>query len=262
MKIIKNISQMARNIQYAARYAGWRYSFNFLKVDNISDDFSLQNRDNIIVIAPHPDDEVIGCGGAIARACKNGSKVGVIFITDGSHGTASGRFDEKLIDIRKNEALAGLREFGDIHTKFLGYSDGGFRARKMIALEEIKLIKSFSTNQKVVLFSPWAFDDNCDHQEVAKLTKMIVDMGGGKFVREIWQYEVWSPLVPNVILPLGKFAAAKERAIGKHKSQLASIDYKKAITGLNTYRGAINYCNDPAEAFCVLSPRKYNKIIK
>lgn len=253
---------MARNIQYSARYAGWRYAFNFLMIDDISRNSSLLNCDNIVVIAPHPDDEVIGCGGAIASACKNGSKVGVVYITNGSHGTASGRVDEKLIDIRKKEALAGLRELGDIHTKFLGYSDGNFRASRWVALEVIELIKSFSTNQKVVLFSPWAFDDNCDHMEVAKLTKMIVDIGGGKFIREIWQYEVWSPLVPNMILPLGKFAATKERAIGKHKSQLTKINYKKAIFGLNAYRGAINYCNGPAEAFCVLSPRKYKKIIK
>lgn len=253
---------MARNIQYSARYAGWRYAFNFLMIDNISDN-PLSNHKNIIIIAPHPDDEIIGCGGAIARASRNGSKVGVIYITNGSHGTATGKADKKMIDIRKNEALAGLIVIGcGIRTKFLGYSDGNFRATKKIALEVIELIKSFSTNQKVVLFSPWAFDDNCDHMEVAKLTKMIVDIGGGKFIREIWQYEVWSPLVPNVILPLGKFAATKERAIEKHKSQLTKINYKKAIIGLNTYRGAINYCNCPAEAFCVLSPKKYKKLIK
>lgn len=92
----------------------------------------------LLVIAPHPDDETLGCGGVIARAARDGVPVAVVFVTqgDGSRATAAREFKRlqprpaQLIAMgrmRQEEARAALTALGvsgdALH--FLGYPDGG-----------------------------------------------------------------------------------------------------------------------------------------
>ena len=42
--------------------------------------------ENIIVFAPHPDDDIIGCGGSIARQLQQGNKVSIVYLTSGDAG--------------------------------------------------------------------------------------------------------------------------------------------------------------------------------
>jgi hypothetical protein len=63
--------------------------------------------ENVLILAPHPDDEIIGCGGAIIKHRNKGSKIFVIYLTDGREGNK--KIDPMVLsNMRREEAKAGL----------------------------------------------------------------------------------------------------------------------------------------------------------
>jgi len=260
--MISNIKELARNIQIIARFAGYRY-FKYAFTKNfglrvVSRPFN--NQDSVIILAPHPDDEVIGCGGALALAARASARVGVIYITNGSHGTTSGKKDSNLIKARRREALVGLKVIGkNIRTKFLGFDDGGYRHNDNAAIQIASLIQK--EPGFVHVFTPWYFDDNSDHVEVTKTLLLALNLIDKSQIK-IWQYEVWAPLVANTILPIGKVASKKVAAIKNHKSQTYCRNYESATLGLNNFRAMAADTKEPCEAFFVTDVKTIKKIFK
>ncbi len=83
----------------------------------------------VMVVAAHPDDADIGCGGAIARLSAEGRKVVVVVVTDGSEGGEDPAMpDEHLRDVRESEQRAALRELGVEDVEFLRFPDGRLEA--------------------------------------------------------------------------------------------------------------------------------------
>lgn len=85
---------------------------------------------SVLVFAPHPDDDVIACGGTIARRTACGRRVGIVYSTDGSrsHSAVLGMdtpTPEELTVIREGEARAAARRLGvdDADLRFLGFTD-------------------------------------------------------------------------------------------------------------------------------------------
>ena len=76
---------------------------------------------NILVVAAHPDDEVLGCGGAIARHRQHGDRVRVIFIADGV-GARLANFEDSLKE-RKNSAYSALRALDVDSIEFFDFPD-------------------------------------------------------------------------------------------------------------------------------------------
>ncbi len=255
--MLSNIREGVRNLQVTARLSGWRYALlSFAKghigVEIKPKPFGKNNQ--VVILAPHPDDEVLGCAGALLGA----RHALVIYVTDGRHGTPSGKASNRLINVRQKEAVAGLRSLGDkIDTVFLKNSDSSLKPTNAIAKTVANHITNFSKGD-TYLFVPWALDDNRDHKAVAQLARKVIRMMPDNTVKEIWQYEVWSPLIPNRFIPLkGAAIRRKTKAIAAHRSQLKSRAYDKAIAGLNAYRGAIAGIDCPAEAYLALSSKEF-----
>src|SRR5579862_8825221 len=91
---------------------------------------------SVVVLAPHMDDETLGCGGTIARHVRAGADVTVVFLTDGRHGGASyvglpeserERSQSRLVEIRKEEARSAARILGVGSLHFLDAEDGKLR---------------------------------------------------------------------------------------------------------------------------------------
>lgn len=79
----------------------------------------------VLVIAAHPDDADIGCGGSMARLVESGRRVVVAVVTDGSEGGEDPSIpDEELRDLRESEQRAALHELGVDDVEFLRYPDG------------------------------------------------------------------------------------------------------------------------------------------
>jgi len=98
----------------------------------------INKNDRLLILAPHPDDETIGCAGVIQQALKAGAEVRVVYLTNGDHNEFAFIVYEKRITfrraefihmglVRRQEAIAAMRLLGLSQDKltFLGYPDNG-----------------------------------------------------------------------------------------------------------------------------------------
>ena len=96
---------------------------------------------NILIVAAHPDDEVFGCAGTVAKFIKNNWNAHLLFFTDG----VSARKNEKNLELkikrRKSAALRSSKLLGIKNVKFLSFPDNGLDKVKLI--EVIKEIESY-----------------------------------------------------------------------------------------------------------------------
>jgi len=206
----------------------------------------------ILVIAPHPDDELIGLGGTLRLHILNKDIVKVIYITDGSTGFPKSyrpthREKQEMADKRELEAREGMEVIGVSDLTFLEYKDDKFSINDNILKYMIQLLNNM---QPDIIYIPYFFDTNRDHQQTLNI--MMKTLEQSKLSTKIAMYEVWEPLTANFIVGIDKVASTKEEALKVHKSQLNSINYLYSAMGMSAFRGAINEAGDYAEAFLVL----------
>ncbi len=173
---------------------------------------SKLKRKNILVVAAHPDDEVLGCGGTIARHTQHGDRVTLVVMTDGvgsrDYQPASRRSAGKRsaggpgVVKRKRECAASCRILGidrkDIH--WLGLADqclDGYLLLDLVKrLEEVKIL----TTPDIVYTHFWG-DLNLDHQLTCRaVLTAFRPMPSGKHAR-VFQFEV--PESTYLSIPLG-----------------------------------------------------------
>jgi LmbE family N-acetylglucosaminyl deacetylase len=134
----------------------------------------MRSPDRLLVVAPHPDDDAIGCGGTIARSAARGASVSVVYVTDGaaSHPNSKRYPPENLRALREREAGLGLRRLGVTKEPvFLRVPDGQVaslsareRGLAIAALEEC--IRASACD---VVFGPWRNEPHPDHAGTAAL---------------------------------------------------------------------------------------------
>lgn len=212
---------------------------------------------NVLVIAPHFDDEVFAAGGTLARFADAGSKINILYLTDGARGTASGQKAKDLISVRKEEAKNALEKLGaGIAMQGWDYPEG-----KIGFDEELKekLKKLISELRPSHLFIPLFSDANDDHSAAYKVAAVAIAKNISTLKdSEVWQYEIWTPLIPNRLVPIGATVEKKRLAICEHKSQIDCRGYNDGILGLNNYRGFITAeLKEPAEAFFALPAERF-----
>ncbi len=251
--IDKTIKQAIRNVKHLRQSMTWQEMYGYAMHQpgkGVLDFEKDPTQQTVLVFAPHPDDEVFGCGGAIALHRQHNDAVHVVYLTDGSRGNKSGKADKSLVAVREDEARRGLEQLGGAESYFWRFGDGQFEASQTA----VGLVKGMLEKlQPTIIYLPFCTDDHPDHQAVVPLlyealreTKLTQGL-------EIRQYEIWSTLIPNCIVNIGTVLEEKQRAIKAHKSQAESRMYYEGILGLNYYRGAMSNLQDPAEAFFVLS---------
>lgn len=203
----------------------------------------------IVVIAPHPDDEVIGPGGTLLRAQARGSGITIVFLTDGEP------IAEKAAS-RRAEAEQVCDRLG-FSSRFLGLPSGMLSASQ----EAIGALgKTLADLTPDILFLPFMLDDNDDHRAASYIFASVAETFQLNRGLEIWAYQVYSALPANLLVPLGEFAGRKVEAIRMYESQSEVRDWAHFALGLNAYntRLAPRACMDPyLEAFFVIPLRDY-----
>jgi N-acetylglucosamine malate deacetylase 1 len=179
----------------------------------------------VTAIAPHADDEAIGCGGTLALA----AEASVIFLT------APGA--------RRDEALASCEVLGVRETRFLDFTDGQVPETPDA---EAALEDAPRELAPEVLLVPWPLESQRDHAAAARLAARVAARVGSP---AIWCYEVWSPLDPNQLVDISSVVDVKRAAIARHASQVAELDYADAALGLNRYRSLLAPGATHAEAY-------------
>ncbi len=184
----------------------------------------------VLVVSPHQDDEVIGCGGTLRKLIEKGSHIKVLYLTDGGSGNGPEASSE-ISDIRKREAEAGLKVLGVDDMEFLDYPDGELWFNSSSIEGISKVLNDYLPE---VIFVPFYLDNHPDHAAAARMVAASLR----KYPREVtcYSYEVWTALSPNVVVDITQEMDMKVRALMEHKSQIAQLDYPQKVKGLNSYR--------------------------
>jgi len=179
-------------------------------------------KQRVLVVAPHPDDEVIAVGGNLALHQRLGSEVLTLFVTADTTGPI----------VRKAEAEHVARFLGFDH-RLLGFPDGS------ISLHEAEVSRAIADAIRAfrpeVIYSPFPADHHRDHQSTAACTGTAV--AETSYQGEVWCYEVWTCLWPNIGIDISSVIDIKREAINCYASQVAYVDYVEGTLGLNRYRG-------------------------
>ena len=187
----------------------------------------LFEEERVLILSPHPDDDVIGCTGAIKKHLDHKAEVKIIYICSGDKG-GSGK---DLTTRRQKEAVDALKylHVEDTAFTFLNHEDEAINIEK--AVNQIQQIIS-SFNPEIV-YLPSFIDNHIDHFATNKILAWL------EGIDTIRGYEIWTPTVPNRLIDISDLVEVKKEAIGYHKSQLTEVDYISAILGLNQYRAAL-----------------------
>jgi LmbE family N-acetylglucosaminyl deacetylase len=208
---------------------------------------------NILVLAPHPDDETLGCGGTLCRHADRGDCIDVVFLTSGELGLK--KFPrEKAWQIREAEALKAGHILGLGHCHFLRGPDWLLQDNLRAMAKALRPILKQTAPELIYL--PHPGDGHPDHR--ASWPILRAALRGGPSPRIIRSYEVWTPMATyDQVEDITQWMPAKLRALRAHRSQLADLDYAAAVTGLNRYRGELAARCRYAEVFQTLArPRR------
>ena len=191
---------------------------------------------NVLVVAPHPDDESIGCGGAICGHTESGDRVAAVFLTSGELGLKK-LPREAAWQIREDEARVAAKILGIAATHFLRQPD--WTLSDSLAAVTSVLAPVLASESPQLIYIPHSAESHPDHQTALPLLRGALDVARVS-PSEIRGYEVWTPLGSyDTVVDITRWMPRKLEALRAHASQLAEFDYVRAIEGLNAYRGAI-----------------------
>jgi len=213
----------------------------------------------IAVLAPHPDDDVIGCGGTIHKHCKAGDHVAVVYLTDGARGGDwSGPPSGELAVLRRKEAEEAAGVLGVKDLAFLGQPDGELASGPEVVSALLDQLERIEAD---CILLPSFLDSHPDH---AATSAVFADAAPGlKKDMPVWAYEVWSPLTPNRVVDITPFREVNELAIRKHASQMEQVDYAETAIGLNRFRSmSVSAGRGYCEAFFSTDARQYAGLVK
>lgn len=214
----------------------------------------------IMVFAPHPDDEVIGCGGTIAAHVRAGDEVVIVYLTSGEAGSLAIPPDELKV-VREGEARQGAEILGVKDLIFLRFPDGylDFSPERIRTL--VELVRETKPD---VVYLPHAQETPRDHRVTHELVLEAVRRAGGPWFRDcgmmpwpvkyVLAYEVWTPIVsPAYYKDITPWIDLKAAALCCHASQVTIVAYDEAAKGLNRYRGILSGVGEYCEAFQVIT---------
>ena len=200
----------------------------------------LEGLRHVWVMAPHPDDESLGCGGTLLRLSGQ-AKIELTLVTDGS---GAGGLPPGSDQIRFEELKQAAKVLGISEIEALNYPDGSF-----LADERFERFIEKRLLQKVpdCILLPSRDDYHPDH---AALGHAIFEILSRYRVRStLLFYEIWTPLKATHVVDITGVMDQKIEAIRCHQTALDCGDYLEAIMGLNRYRGLYLGHGRFAEAF-------------
>jgi len=177
-----------------------------------------------LVLAPHPDDEIFGCGGAIAAHVAQGVPVDVVILTDGA------LFADAAIREKESRAAAALLGYGE--PEFWGLPDRELICNEALVERVAQKIRSSSAD---LVYAPSPQEIHPDHCQLAMTALQAIRRVAGDL--RIAQYEVGVPLRwPNLLLDISARLELKQQAMRCFASQLERQPYDRQIAALNCYR--------------------------
>ena len=184
---------------------------------------AFSSSDRILVVAPHPDDEAIGCGALME---KYHGLIDVLLVTNGAKGNPEWTKDN-TIRVRHEEFLVATSRVATRYELFLEDTEFSYREFKR---------KKFDFSRYNAVFVPNVHESHPDHVKTNLFISHI--LSGLKQNIRIFEYEVWTPLRNvNCYVDFKNKVEEKKELIGCYESQIKHIDYGRKRCELNSYRG-------------------------
>ena len=226
----------------------------------------MNDSGNVLVVAAHADDEVLGCGGTIAKLAALGRSIHIVLIADGESSRLNGISPDKThdyVNARKAAAEKAAKILGCASIECLGLPDNQMDTIPL--LNAVKIIEErIAHYTPTTVLSHYCNDVNIDHQVVHEAINVACRPTPGHCVKELIYFEVMSStewrasgsLVsfnPNFFVDISAFVEVKNSALKAYSSELRDFPHPRsiqAVEALMRWRGA-TVGVDAAEAFII-----------
>ena len=186
----------------------------------------------VLSLAPHPDDESIGCGGSLALHAQAGDPIKVVFLTNGAKGDSTGKVDkEEYVALRRSEAEEACKCLGITDVEFWGYEDRELAGSKGKLTRLMALLNNFNPE---LVYVPSPLEFHPDHRAAAFLLQDAIRSYEPIF--NVACYEANQPLRVNVLVDITPVLDIKRKAINCYQSQLREMPYEEICLSLNRFR--------------------------
>ncbi len=194
-----------------------------------------------LVLAPHQDDEVLGCGGLAAQLAAAGGAVRVLFLTDGGGGAEAVADRDAYRWRRREESARACEILGLAGCDHLDLPDGALEHHLDAAAEGVR--RAVLTQRPELLLVPSPLEVSRDHRAAfAALHRLLSPLRDGHPDQEplrgarIFLYEVNHPAYPDLLVDIGAERETLERAMAAYASQEERHPYWNAGLGLRRFR--------------------------
>lgn len=201
----------------------------------------------ILVVAAHPDDEILGCGGSVAKLSKHGAEVHTLILGRGK--TARGKIEDNEFNVLHKEIIAANRIIGVSDIQVLDFPDNSFDAVPLLSIiKAIEKIKNLFLPD--IILTHHFGDINIDHRKTYEAVLTATRPMRSETVKEIYSFQIpssteWnsycrnSAFIPNVFVDIHETIDLKIRAMEQYSSELReyphprSLQYIKDLAKLN-----------------------------
>ena len=196
---------------------------------------------SVLVLAPHYDDEVLGCGGLVARLAASGAAGRVLFLSDSGADAPDGEDRQTYSNRRRQEARAAAEALGVAGRDHLGLPDGGLEQHLDALADGIRRAILSQRPELLLVTSP--LEASPDHRAAFRaLHELLRGVRGGDPLEplverlDVLAYEVNRPFDPDVLVDVSEQVPKVEKAMGCYASQQERHDYLSARLGLSLFR--------------------------
>ena len=220
---------------------------------------------NVLIVAAHPDDELLGVGGTVCRLANEGVCVRAVILAEGltSRGDKRTDTDRSELEEIQRDARAAVAEVGYTSIDFCGFPDN--RMDEVDLLDIIKVVSNFVEKYHPdTIFTHHHGDLNIDHQRTCEAVLTACRPVGDYCVERIyafetpssteWDYRYNEPFCPNVFFDVTDTLEAKIKGMACYRTESAVYPHPRspeALRALGRYRGS-NVGMEMAEAFELL----------
>ncbi len=196
----------------------------------------------ILVVAAHPDDEVLGCGGTMAKLAREGNEIYTLMMGEGVTARDEKRdrgLREKELNELKNQVESANKILGVKEIFIHSLPDNRFDSVDL--LDVIKKIEEVKNKIKPdIVFTHYGKDLNIDHQVLYDAVLAATRPVGGETVKEVYSFEVLSstewnyPLSfsPDVYFEISDTLELKFKAMAVYKSELKDFPHPRSLEGI------------------------------
>lgn len=202
----------------------------------------MTNNKKVLIVAAHADDEILGCGGTMAKHTDAGDHVAVLFLTDGVGARGTGDADSQNVVLRDQAAERALAIVGAKLLKRLNFPDNAMDSVSRIDVIQA-VEKEISAYKPDTVYTHHGGDLNIDHRRALEAVMTACRPQPGTHIKAIYSFEVasstgWQGMslcnsfVPNHYVEITEQLERKMEALRAYEEEMRSFPHARSVEAL------------------------------